>query len=576
MTMDDGDGNGPQPFASATYTTAGQLFQLSYGGATETRNYNSLLQLTSQSVPGYLNMTYTYAPGQNNGRIIGSLDGITGENTTYSYDALNRLTGASNSQWSETCTYDGFGNLTSKSGSGGSPNAAPSMSASYDANNHEVGSNPDGNGNSGGTRYFENRMVMQGFYPTSATWFYGYDPWGKRVMTGYDADPDSLGAGSDPIYTYNFYGVAGRKLATVSCNGYQSNGLPYCGMGASGQNVYFGRKLIVSGGVAVFTDRLGSVRANTQGEQFAYYPYGEERTNRPDGRDKFGTYFRDTAGQDYADQRYYGSGTGRFWSADPAGKKAADASNPTSWNRYAYAHGDPINLMDPNGTAPCGDADGERPCPALLEDEGEAPTCFAFGLPLEGVDTSGFEISCTADFQGTAPVKGPPPSPTPSMYLKETSACVDPRGNQVTPYYALEVTYQLYINGSAAFSNTQMSSFGINYISETLANATGNMAQQTPGKWCQGYIPAGVCAPGLIGTLNGDGTFTDILAGQGTLTQSFYINGTGAPLNVVFTIPGFVGPQQPLTALNNTYNSRGKNISVAGGLLTSNGLGTCK
>jgi hypothetical protein len=44
----------------------------------------------------------------------------------------------------------------------------------------------------------------------------------------------------------------------------------------------------------------------------------------------------------------------------------------------------------------------------------------------------------------------------------------------------------------------------------------------------------------------------------------------------VFTIPGFVGPQQPLTALNNTYNSRGKNISVAGGLLTSNGLGTCK
>jgi len=351
MTMDDGDGNGPQPFASATYTTAGQLFQLSYGGTTETRTYNNLLQLTNQSVPGYLNMTYTYASGQNNGRTIGSVDGITGENTTYSYDALNRLTGASNSQWSETYTYDGFGNLTSKLGTGGAPNAAPSMTASYDANNHQAGSNFDGNGNSGGTRYFENRMVMQGAYPLYATWFYGYDPWGKRVMTGYDEDPDSLGAGSDPINTYNFYGVAGRKLATVSCNGYQSNGMPYCGMGASGQNVYFGSKLIVSGGVAVFTDRLGSVRANTQGEQFAYYPYGEERTNRPDGRDKFGTYFRDAVGQDYADQRYYSGNTGSFWSPDPS-MDNVDYSNPTTWNAYTYVNGDPVNANDPSGLGP--------------------------------------------------------------------------------------------------------------------------------------------------------------------------------------------------------------------------------
>ena len=411
MTMDDGDGNGPQPFASATYTTAGQLFQLSYGGTTETRTYNNLLQPTNQSVPGYLNMTYTYASGQNNGRTIGSVDGITGENTTYSYDALNRLTGASNSQWSETYTYDGFGNLTSKLGTGGAPNAAPSMTASYDANNHQAGSNFDGNGNSGGTRYFENRMVMQGAYPLYATWFYGYDPWGKRVMTGYDEDPDSLGAGSDPINTYNFYGVAGRKLATVSCNGYQSNGMPYCGMGASGQNVYFGSKLIVSGGVAVFTDRLGSVRANTQGEQFAYYPYGEERTNRPDGRDKFGTYFRDAVGQDYADQRYYGSGTGRFWSVDPGGIKTANAAQPASWNRYAYVSGDPVNRFDPHGRyaaiADCGsgwmtDASLEGPC-----DDGGGGGCYGDGLgfaeqPDPGCPTGGDQ----------PPPPPPPPAPT--------------------------------------------------------------------------------------------------------------------------------------------------------------------
>jgi hypothetical protein len=56
---------------------------------------------------------------------------------------------------------------------------------------------------------------------------------------------------------------------------------------------------------------VGSVRANSAGERMAYWPYGGERpgTNgatTPDGREKFGTYFRDSvAGVDYADQRYY-------------------------------------------------------------------------------------------------------------------------------------------------------------------------------------------------------------------------------------------------------------------------------
>jgi YD repeat-containing protein len=67
------------------------------------------MQLTSQYVAGALNMTYNYSSTQNNGRITHSVDGVTGENTTYTYDALNRLTGASNSQRSERYAYDGSG-----------------------------------------------------------------------------------------------------------------------------------------------------------------------------------------------------------------------------------------------------------------------------------------------------------------------------------------------------------------------------------------------------------------------------------------------------------------------------------
>jgi hypothetical protein len=52
MTMDDQNGQGPQPFASASYYATGQLYTLQVEGWTETRTYNSLMQLINQSVPG--------------------------------------------------------------------------------------------------------------------------------------------------------------------------------------------------------------------------------------------------------------------------------------------------------------------------------------------------------------------------------------------------------------------------------------------------------------------------------------------------------------------------------------------
>jgi RHS repeat-associated protein len=345
MTWDSG--SGPQPYASATYGPAGQMLTLSYGAGTETRTYNSLLQLTSQVVPGYLNMTYNYSPSGNNGRITSSVDGVTGESTTYSYDTLNRLSTASNGLWSESYSYDGFGNLTAKSGTGG----APSMTASYDANNHQVGMSYDGNGNLISFGNLTNSWKVgnllaaqwSSVYPYGGTG-YAYDPWGKRTLTL--SIPDPYGdEGLNNSYKVDFWGIGGQKLVSVACPLYNGDPQPTCAV--TGQNVYFGRKLLVSGGVNVVTDRLGSVRANTQGERFSYYPYGEERTSTVDGRDKFGTYFRDGAGQDYADQRYYNAGVGRFWSADPA--RGSEAGDPGSWNKYAYVQGDPVNFADRNG-----------------------------------------------------------------------------------------------------------------------------------------------------------------------------------------------------------------------------------
>jgi RHS repeat-associated protein len=116
--------------------------------------------------------------------------------------------------------------------------------------------------------------------------------------------------------------------------------------------VWFGGRLVQKGGTSVAApDRLGSIGR--------YLPYGEERTgqsgNPANGNEKFATYTRDgVTGLDYADQRWYAQGQGRFLTADTSLlNEAFDA--PASWNQYSYVEGDPIGFIDPSGLAKCGD-----------------------------------------------------------------------------------------------------------------------------------------------------------------------------------------------------------------------------
>jgi len=94
---------------------------------------------------------------------------------------------------------------------------------------------------------------------------------------------------------------------------------------------------------------------------------------------------------------------GAFSSPDPGGAATADPKNPTSWNRYAYAYGDPINLVDPGGTAPCdasGDPNATNPCPALA-----AGGDGGYGLGDLGCNLDGMPISCSQIHSGaTVPV----------------------------------------------------------------------------------------------------------------------------------------------------------------------------
>ena len=342
---------------TASYGPAGEMLGLSYQGYyydhyNETRTYNQMLQLTQMTVTGTsfstlytsqtaMDMQYKYTAGQNNGRIFQSVDGVAGETVNYTYDKLNRLAaaGATNGTWGQAFAYDGFGNLTGKTVTQGS---APTLSVSFDPlTNRQNGQSYDANGNPAGPylRYdVENRMIA------GPSGYYAYDPSGKRVK--------KVGAGAEEFY---FYGIGGQKLATTVCTG-EDDGT---GCQPTMYDVYFGGKLVRSRGAVVATDRLGSVRASSTGDRMTYYPYGEERSSTADGREKFGTYMRDSVSQDYADQRYYAVGMGRFGTPDPRGIWNANPPNPSTWNRYAYVMGDPVSRTDIHGL--CSDQDNP-PC----------------------------------------------------------------------------------------------------------------------------------------------------------------------------------------------------------------------
>jgi len=162
---------------------------------------------------------------------------------------------------------------------------------------------------------------------------YWYDPSGKRVLE------TNSNSGEWTLY---FYDIFGKRITNVPSTDTPVN------------VAYFGSKPLEEWrrngySVAYVSDRLGSVRVNSNNETFSYLPYGEEQTSTADNRVKFATYFRDSPSQDYADQRYYNPGYGRFNTSDPVGLKAVNPANPTSWNRYAYVGGDPANSIDPRG-----------------------------------------------------------------------------------------------------------------------------------------------------------------------------------------------------------------------------------
>jgi len=93
-----------------------------------------------------------------------------------------------------------------------------------------------------------------------------------------------------------------------------------------------------------------------------------------------------------AHQRFYASSYGRFNTPDRKGRKAAKKKNPQSWNRYAYALGDPVNRNDPKGTCSVG-PDGTY----WDDDWTDYDQTTIWGLEYEGYDYL-YDGDCTLSY----------------------------------------------------------------------------------------------------------------------------------------------------------------------------------
>jgi RHS repeat-associated protein len=238
--------------------------------------------------------------------------------------------------WSQTFTYDAFGNIN-KSGNS-------SFSASYSAATNRmttIGSSTP--------TYDLNGNVTNDFLHT-----YAWDAAGRPVTVDgisvtYDANGRAVEQNRSGTYSQIVYGPSGKKIAVMTGQTLQKGFVPLPGRATA---VY------ASSGLDHYRhpDWLGSARLSTTPSQtvyedVAYAPFGEAYAQSGSTDLSFTGMDQDTVPNLYDfPSRAYGI-QGR-WPSPDASNLSVDFWLPQTWNRYAYTLNDPLTFVDRNGLWP--------------------------------------------------------------------------------------------------------------------------------------------------------------------------------------------------------------------------------
>ena len=326
--------NGNGTYTSYSYDLAGQLISLVNAQADGTVNsrfdytYDNLGRRTEvDTLDGIWNYTYDLS-GQLTGAVFASTNpDIESQDLTYIYDAAGNRTqtivngvtenystnnlNQYQSAGTTTYSYDLDGNLTSKTEGG------QTWTYSYNDDNRLV-SVVDG----------DNNLTQ-----------YEYDAFGNRTATIYNGQRteyliDPFGYG-DVIAEYDDDGNLVAKY---------EHGIGLVSRTDAGNNQSF-YDFDGTGSTAGLTGQAG-----TELNSYNYRPFGED-FYEVETVDNFFEYIgqwgitEEANGLDFMRARYYDSHSGRFVAIDPIGFQGNDS------NFYRYVNNDPVNFIDPEGTA---------------------------------------------------------------------------------------------------------------------------------------------------------------------------------------------------------------------------------
>jgi RHS repeat-associated protein len=320
------------------------------GGTVRKQSYDGLLRLKDLNVidPGQSQvMSYQYNYDLTNNLVAKATEAGA---TSYSYDRLDRLTGAAytgSTQINEAYTYDAVANRLTDTKTTGALSynannqltAAGSVSYSYDANGNTI--NQTDSATTGNTRNYvydtSDRLIQVRDANNTLIAVYSYDPFGRRL---------SKDSGTQKtFYLYNEEGLIAEADATgqvTKSYGYAPNSTYMTNplFMKTGANYYYyqndhlgtPQKLVTQSGQVVWSATYDAFGSATVGAGYTL----TNNLRLP------GQYYDAETGMHYNWMRYYDPKTGRYVTSDPIGLAGGV-------NLYTYVKGNSIRWIDPWG-----------------------------------------------------------------------------------------------------------------------------------------------------------------------------------------------------------------------------------
>ncbi len=347
------------------FDATGQLSSVQYpNGVSHAYGYDNRDRVTSLGVRGPSGVISNYTQAFNFSGRKQTTSESSGRTANYGYDAIYRLLNETISgdpapvnNGALNYTLDAVGNRQSLASTLA---ALTSQSSTYDANDRISGDTFDANGNTltsrGHTfRYdFEDRLTQ---YDTAV--LMAYDGDGNRVARGESAA--TIRYLIDEQTPVGYPQVAEELLDGVVIRAYTYGPMRISQRlwtaGTNWQLSYYGYD--GGGSVRQLTDLTGAVT-----DTYAYDAFGNTVAQTGTTFNEFlyrGEQFDSTSGIYYLRTRYYRPLAGRFLTQDKfeisydpfctCGGGRRVATEVRTLNLFAYAHGDPVNYIDPTGQA---------------------------------------------------------------------------------------------------------------------------------------------------------------------------------------------------------------------------------